>query len=55
MPCKRLFLLFPEGVLIEDGYIGTELQDGKKAICYNLKIYLKEIISGTDIYLIMKI
>jgi hypothetical protein len=37
MPCKRLFLLFPEGVLIDDGYIETENQNGRNAICYNLK------------------
>ncbi len=37
MQCKRLFLLFPENVLITDGYIETENQNGRKAICYNIK------------------
>lgn len=37
MPCKRLFLLFPENVLISEKYIETKNQNGRRAICYNLK------------------
>ena len=34
--CKTFFLLLPESILVENGNIKTETQEGKKSFCYTL-------------------